>query len=255
VVTPSLHPVTVQLNRADEHFECIYRAAEAFLKTDPYGVAREFQAAERKHVWFAVLRDEVPDKLLVRVGECLQCIRSALDYLAWQLALAQTDNPRQSTAFPIFASPTDYARDKERYIGDIDPTIHSEFDAVQPCNRSNEPRRDPLWVLHRLNNDHKHKLPNIVGALPKGVGFNLPDIQKRFMTMTIGAFEDGDEVASITYREDVPDLEMQGQAYFEFSIGFGKSTAATGLLDLGAEIEGIRREVDLVIARFDRFFA
>jgi len=253
VAKPSLEPTRLQLQRAEEHRKCLERQAETFLNSNPYGVVREFNEQERKYVWRAVVRNEVPDQIRLVAGECLQSMRSALDYLAWQLALGQTNNPRQTTAFPIFADVSSYAKDKNRYLGDIDPAIHREFDAVQPCNGPN-PRHHPLWVLHRLNNDNKHRLPNIVGAVPRGVGFKLPDIQRRFVAMSVGAFEDGDEIASITFGEGIPDTEMHGQAQFTFSIGFGKDTAATGLFDLGAEIDGISAEIEAVLKRFEPFF-
>jgi hypothetical protein len=133
----------------------------------------------------------------ILAGETLQAMRSSLDYVAWQLALGRSDTPPPTTAFPIFAREKLYERDKMRFIGGIDPSIHPVFDSLQAYHAGDDATNQPLWVLHRLANDDKHKTPHVVGTLPKGVMVNRPAGVDLGLTMRIGPFEDGDEVATV----------------------------------------------------------
>ena len=52
----------------------------------------------------------------VEVGELVHSLRSALDNLAWDLALITTRKPPRSTAFPIHTSEANFKKDAHRQI-------------------------------------------------------------------------------------------------------------------------------------------
>jgi hypothetical protein len=252
------------MERASEHAADLKAEIARFLDTNPYSVAHEF---DRKplpnefppgmeivgvHRWRAQTEKAIPPRISILAGDVLKELRSALDYVAWQLALGQSATPPQTTAFPIFASEKLYARDKQRFIGGIDGGAHPIFDAVQPYHAGDKATEQPLWVLHRLANDDKHKMPHVVGSLPNGITVERRPGTDFFIATTIGAFDDGDVVGSVGIIRD-PNPETEPKFSVRFEVAFGKDTPAHGT-GLWPKIDQIGREVDRVIDLFDTFF-
>jgi hypothetical protein len=252
------------MDRAKEHAEELNRTIQAFYKTNPYEIAHEFETGYAKptlpsvdpakgiHVYNVVTRHPIPDRIAILAGEIVQAMRSALDYVAWQLALARSDTPPPTTAFPIFANRTLYDRDKARFIGGIDAAIHPVFDSVQPYHARDKATEHPLWVLHRLANDDKHRVPHVVGSLPSGIMFERPAGVDLATTMTVGPFKDHDEVATLAIISGA-DPETQLNPKFTIAVAFGTDTPARGR-HLTNEIDRIGREVDITIRKFEAFF-
>jgi hypothetical protein len=250
---------------ASDHGTDLNRAIKRFCDTKPNRIIHEFSKTEppetvppnidvRKGVHlYRAFHDPIPDEISILAGEVAQNLRSALDYLAWQLSLAQSESPPPTTAFPIFADGKLYERDKLRFIGGIDPAIHPVFDSVQPYHAGDEARNQPLWVLHRLANDDEHKIPHVVSSLPSGVGVNRPPGIDLFMGINqIGPFENGDVVFTLAITggtDPKTELNVSGT----FAVAFGKDTPAQGR-HLANEIDRIGREVDATIEKFKPFF-
>jgi hypothetical protein len=265
VGTPSLKPIRLRMERASEHAANLRTEIAQFLATNPYAVTHEFdtQAMPNEfppgppvvaiHRYRAQIKAEVPDRISILAGDVLKDLRSALDYAAWQLALAQSDSPPPTTAFPIFASEKLYRRDKARYIGGIDPSTHSLFDSVQPYHAGDKATIQPLWILHRMANDDKHKVPHVVGSVPVQVGADRPPGTDLSVGTTIGPFDNGDVVATVGIYKS-PNPKKEPNLHITFDVAFGKDTPAESITGLYAEIDGIGREVDKTITKFAPFF-
>ena len=258
---PSLEPIRLRMGRANHHAQELGREIGSFYATKPYEVVAEFDPEPEDplmnvrngaHIVRARVHHPIPTSVPLLAGETLQAMRSALDYVAWQLALARSESPPQTTAFPVFAAETLYSRDRLRFIGGIPPAIHPIFDSVQPYHAGDKATEHPLWVLHRLANDDKHKIPHVVASLPSGIQVERPEGFDVAVTMKIGPFEDDEIVGSygIIGGAD-PETELHVGAFF--GIAFGKDTPAQGR-HLTDEIDRIGREVDAVIRKFEPFF-
>ncbi len=251
--------------RAQEHAENLKTDVSAFLDAQPYTIVHEIDRQTKGlvppahdegqgvHIYRVHINQEIPDRIPIIAGEILQGMRSALDYVAWQLALGQSDTPPKNTAFPIFGKAKNYRTDSDRFIGGIDPSVHPTFDAVQPYHAGDKAFDHPLWVLHRLANDDKHKAPHVVGSVPSSMGIFRPDGADLFMGTEIGAFESGDIVGTIAISGGI-EPERDLNPVFAFAIAFGKDTAAQGR-PLFSEINRIGIEVDKVIKLFVRHAA
>jgi hypothetical protein len=265
VTQPSLKPIHLRMDRAVEHGNELLREISNFLETNPYEVAHEYDTQPLPnefppgppvigiHRYRAKVLSEVPDRISILAGDVLKDLRSALDYVAWQMALATTADPPQTTAFPIFAKEKLYLRDRARFIGAIDPAIHPVFDSVQPYHAGDNTLDHPLWVLHRMANDDKHKVPHVVGSLPVSVGSERPspDVDM-FVSSRYGAFDEDDVIASVAFYRGI-DPKTEPKMSIAFGVAFGKDTPAKGR-PLFPEIDRIGREIDRVIALFEPFF-
>lgn len=222
-----LSHIEAKVIRAGEHFETLKREISAFLKDDACEVRREFDAEKRCYTFYGKPLKEVPLRIRVITGECLGQLGSALDHLAWQLALLNTDRPNGSTRFPIFINAKVYAKDRGRCIGSLPDTAKTIIDNLQPY-RDADPERTALWTLGQLVNRDKHRLPHIafsaarglwIGGLPGedagGVGITKAGMasmrgRKFSVTFSLAGFEHEQEIGSITFLDPAEtDLEVE----------------------------------------------
>lgn len=97
--------------------------------------------------------------LTLLASEALHHIRSALDYVAYQLVLADTGTAREMTQFPIVDKASDFRREARRRL----PNVTSEHLALV---ESVQPYMGKTWAgnLNRLSNRDKHRYPVDVSA-------------------------------------------------------------------------------------------
>jgi len=96
----------------------------------------------------------------IRIGAAAHYLRSALDNVAWQLALLG-ESASEKTYFPLCESE---ARWVPKKLSDIPERFHSRIRAVQPFACGGNAQRHPLWLLHRLNIYDKHQAVPVVVA-------------------------------------------------------------------------------------------
>jgi hypothetical protein len=150
---------------AQEHLDRLKAETLAFIGTDPY------RLIVQGHVnnWSVVPRTlSVPDSVGLILGDCIGCMRAALDYVAWALAekhakrsLRPPPDGADKPYFPIFNKPgafrgvvVDGPKGLAKNYSVPADTIR-ELEAVQPY-----PGRDQsLWSLYLLVNQDKHRLP------------------------------------------------------------------------------------------------
>ncbi len=112
------------------------------------------------------------------IGECLHSMRSALDNLAFALAVSYT-NPlppavAEKSEFPIFGDingqgGADFNKVRGRKIGGMNPLAQAEIEGLQPYKRGNGYKSHPLWILHDLDRINKHRLVPVVVAYSSGL--------------------------------------------------------------------------------------
>jgi hypothetical protein len=201
-----------RINRAKKHLDILNREVSVFIASKPYRCAIDKDPQDGCYIFSPYLKDGFPTTWGLLVGEVAHGLRSALDNIAWALAIKRDTH----TVFPIYIEEnTEFTNRLERLRKDI----WTDVKAVQPYNKHNgEKRRHPLWVLHRIDNIDKHRiiLPGVTriyvatGLLhPKWFfmdGFiclNKGDVQFKLTTPT-------------TFQKDFkPD--MKGQVAFDIS--------------------------------------
>lgn len=161
-MTTPLESRWAKLNRADDHLQRLKTEISEFLSTNPYLVGEEIDANQRDasgrpmttHTFRAFIIRERPDWGPL-IGDVLNNLRSSLDHLAWHLSGGRGDN---QTAFPIFSSREKYELSAAAHLRHIPEPARARIERQQPWyQRSDDPESHPLWVLHRLTNDDKHK--------------------------------------------------------------------------------------------------
>ena len=175
--------------------------------------------------YFCAWIDPAPidsDLLSVQLGDCLQCLRSSLDHLAFELATTftspLTDEIEKRSEFPIFgdergdgstrfhACRSKGARAGEPIpssgvakIAGIDPAAQTVIEGLQPYHRGKEFDSDPLWVIHELNRLDKHRLLHVVTWAMEGATFPVagPNLPKSEWPRNVAAIGRSDGQPSV----------------------------------------------------------
>jgi hypothetical protein len=140
----SYKSVILKMTRAREHFDSLGPEIDA---------VNDLLRQGHKNV-------QVPHCVGLVCGDCLQNMRSALDYLIYELVLANGGKPNRKHMFPIAMSEDQYERDGIHKIKGIHPRAAAFIDALQPYLLEH-PSESPLYVLDELTNLNKHRRPII----------------------------------------------------------------------------------------------
>jgi hypothetical protein len=159
---PDLTDVNIRLERAKEHIETVRSQTKAFLDRDPkaFGFMTEEtpgRDAAIQYTLYASVREEPPRSLGAPVGDAIQNIRNALDYLVYELSPSR-ERKRGRTGFPIFDDECLFEVEGRRMIRGITGDELRLIERVQPYKTTDPPKNDPLSVLRRLSNKDKHRL-------------------------------------------------------------------------------------------------
>jgi hypothetical protein len=174
----------LKLSRAFKHLKDLRRAESGWLNGDNHSVWSEPNPKTGGLIFLASVTEQPPsDPFSLLIGDFLHNLRSALDLLAFALASGHTkplpDEVAESSEFPIFGdeSKKGVHESGQRLFRDNglarirgwDPEAQTAVELLQPYQRGDTFREDPLWILHELDRINKHRLLHTVVAGNKGV--------------------------------------------------------------------------------------
>ena len=222
------HPLTgveLKLARANDHLEVLRDEIDSFLGTadaeKPYGSVLQKDDETGKRRLCASVHRRPPPQISILIGDCLHNLRSALDHLAWKLGGDPPPNEK-SSEFPIFWDRSLFRKNpsgRSGYdkIAGAEERAQAIIEDVQPFNRADDPKLDPLWMLHELSTEDKHRLPVVTGLAVEGgveaqlipghpdrVDIGLSDYRG---VLRLGTFYVGDPIAEWVAGELTPEPE------------------------------------------------
>ena len=193
------------------------------------------------------------------IGDCLQNLRSSLDYLVWELVLAEGKEPGKHNSFPICPGPTSDSFDKALERRGKRPSclegIHvdavTEIRKLQPYRWLNEWGMDLLWVLNELTNFNKHRrilLTDLRGEDPPP-DFQIVDVDRE--TWGHGSFPAINTKAKLAPFLVTSDPNMHRQIVARI---FFNETVAQGR-EVSSVLVGLFEYIyDDILPRFEGFF-
>ena len=148
----------LRLARADEHLREIHELAQQICsaqaqatrvalapgKTIPPGELAHLMTVESANT-------PIPTRLGVLVGDCLNSLRSCLDYLVGELAELDSGEARQRTQFPVEQSQEAFRSRRQTFLRGVSDSNVAQIEALQPYSGTS-------WTakLSRLSNWDKH---------------------------------------------------------------------------------------------------
>jgi len=190
-------------------------------------------------------REDVPVysfEMLAVAGDAIHSLRSALDHLAYQLAIIGSGKPpSRRVEFPIAKDRDTYEAEKARKVEGIRPEAIEAIDALKPYKGGN----DTLWRIHQLDNIDKHRFVFVIGndALFEASWY---DAEMPFLIRPRTLNTDSSLFSGVF------DSEMENDMYFEIDEAFSETKIGEG----GALIPTLSKCVTVVeklIGDFRRF--
>lgn len=219
---PSLDGPRLKCERAKEHLDSLKSEIAVYLSRKPYAVIREAHPEDPiRRVPRLKIHEDPPARLGIIVGDAVHNLRSALDHLAFQLALAHalahgvalTAKEEKGSEFPIYKDFGVFNTEGLRKIDKLSPAAQDEIKSLQPYNRGNDAERHFLWLVHSACVIDKHR--KIVPTLS---AFAVPVLGTD--AALIGSFKDGDVVGEASDDAD-PDEDLQPDLFYTilFEVG------------------------------------
>ena len=172
---------------ADRHLATLREKVNQYLgPPEPYVITDVRDLAAGEHVlWIEVTTSPPPDLSLI-AGDCVQNLRSSLEYFMQQLVLLSGGTPDRQTQFPIFETTSHFKiRGGDRMIKQLGTSAARDF--VIGCQPEAFGLRhaDPLLYLRDLSDGDKHRLLQPLALfcehLPFGPNWRMPpDSNYRF---------------------------------------------------------------------------
>jgi hypothetical protein len=228
-----------KLYRAKQHYEELVAAVGPWMNADPGHLVPSPNSTSENPIFTYVNKERVPARFGLIAGDYLQNLRSSLDYLVWQLILANGKTPHKTnTAFPICKSAKSWKDAKPHRLAGVPEKAVDLIEKMQPYpERRNRYIPLPLEVLDELTNENKHRqvLFTSLASIMK------PDEPCPFPHIEL-------EITRVRGGDVVPGERLL--AYLAFQEGIVKGVEVTVSLQILANYIGLE-----VLPLFDEFFA
>jgi hypothetical protein len=144
--------------RSETHLREFQAELHQYFVTNPGKVVRDPGGNPDEFVGTFQAGAPIPGRLPIIIGDCLQNLRSALDYLVWELVLASGNEPGRHNMFPICATEEAFSQSvsRHRLKGVVSDAI-AEIKGMQPYHYGCAYEKAMLWVLDDLCNINKHR--------------------------------------------------------------------------------------------------
>jgi hypothetical protein len=160
-----------KLAQSQEHHKTLEAAVESFRRRHSYALVGEFDAEASEYVFRVHVFESPPDVFALAVGDLVQNLRTALEYIAWQLVDLNNGKPGRHTGFPIFRDLDAFTKGSKGMVRGMSDAGLALIETTQPFNvRPNNPALDPLWILNELARLDRHQiLHTLTATLVHGV--------------------------------------------------------------------------------------
>lgn len=276
----------LKLKRAREHLNRLRKGTADFLDSDPYGITPEYDAKVAQQIFRMKIKRRPPIDLALTIGDCIHNARSALDQLIWQIAIWETNgNPPERISFPIFKDRPGFENWLARFATDFRPRTKTTLRGCQPYFRAyrrydteglpyhfgkwlegmdapafDDPLDHPLWLLHEISNEDKHRLLVIAAAVGYVTDYRTypeitePSAIRRMLVRKRGHVENGDVLA--VFRCEVlwaPGAHVKAEPDFAFGVVFDSDGPGRGW-PIISTLNAILFDVGEIIAKYTHFF-
>jgi hypothetical protein len=103
--------VQQKLYHARLHFEACKAEMAGYFDSKPCRLVRDAESSVDNPTFTLRVTEPVPARLTLLMGDCLQNLRSSLDYLVWELVLAaKNQQPSKDNMFPICITPEGFKK-------------------------------------------------------------------------------------------------------------------------------------------------
>jgi hypothetical protein len=251
----SLDSVEYKVFRAAEHIKGFGTELERYFKSNPGHMVREPNTPDDQVIFTFQPKGPIPARFGLIIGDCLQNLRSSLDYLVWELVLATNNQPGKHNMFPICDSAEAFkdALNKRKRLLGVNPEAIAEIEALQPYHLGEDFGKAILWVLDELTNINKHRRV-LVTELRTGKNTNPPIEKDGELWLQTGpgptpVFDSNAKFGPFPIMDGKVKMDAQLVAVITFGEGGAKGMEVTLCLN-----EWSIYILQKILPRFKRFF-
>jgi hypothetical protein len=161
---PSLSGPLGKVQRAEHHLRSFDGAWQQVIDSDAFTFIHEVNADGVSHRYRAVAVPDLDDRWALVLGDCAHNLRSALDYLVYELVRANGGEPDEHTEFPVHESPGGV-----RISGAIAEEALQLIEEVQPYTATEEGNR--IRAIDVIDRAARRRLVSLV---PAATGHSVP---------------------------------------------------------------------------------
>lgn len=243
--------IRTKIERAKHHLADLTAAVKLFTDSKPYRIGTKRDPQTRRLIYYVTHAAETPVGIALIAGDVLQCARSALDHLAYQLVLANGGTPTKRTSFPIVDFFKDYKGVRNSALAGMADSAKQAIDATRPY--SDQGGNQILWRLYRLNNIDKHRIILTAGSAFQSfdIGSGMSRLLRSNTPWEVPVFQlfirPADRLFPLKVNDvlfaDLPDAEEDKEMQFRFDVAIGEP----GVVDDGPPlIETLTETLDFV---------
>ncbi len=174
----SLDSVKQKIYRAKDHWDELWDEVTAYYQSNPGDLFPAEGSTPEIPLFIFKEKKPVPAKIALVLGDALQCVRSSLDYLVWELVEGAGNKPHRQLMFPLALTEKQYKDDLEKRhrLDGVPAEAIAVIDRFQPYLQPN-PKETVLGILDELTNVNKHRrviftgLHGVVGELASSVPY------------------------------------------------------------------------------------
>jgi hypothetical protein len=154
----SLDSVKQKLLWARDHLNSLETEGKRYFADEPGKMVPEQEQNTGRLILKFDARTPIPTRIPFMVGDTLQNLRSALDYLVWELVLAANNVPTYKNMFPICDTLRTFESQLKRgRLDRVSADATAEIERLQPYHSGQPVENHPLIVLDLFCNITKHR--------------------------------------------------------------------------------------------------
>lgn len=256
----TLDGVRIKLARADRHIAELRTAAQEFFDSKPYTIY-EVEEANGDLVRRLRIVRTIPNDWPAVLGDAIHNLRSALEFLAWQLVERNNSTPARHTGFPIVDSKKELGLGLISKLAGASPASVRMVRRLKPYKGGNS----LLHQIHSLDIVDKHRLILIVGAANKALvlkfHMKIPGQDQLYAFPPLAMepsdrqfpLTDGVEVFRImaAARKDDPLTKSEHKIVFELAFGDVDEVKSLPLIET---LEAMHKHTSRIVEMSHRLF-
>ena len=241
-----------KMMRGEAHAEAFDAESKRFFQEYPCRVRVEFDPHSQEQRWVVDgFNYFIPFELGLIFGDALNNFRSALDYIAYRMVLANGQIPTTHTAFPICSTKDAYhsirASRSDPLRGMSDEAI-AAIQRHQPCFTVDPDIKQFLNLLRDMNNIDKHRRLHLLAASSSMIGFTAQPGEVAESELHTGPIEVGTVLARVRGPKQSVNL------HFTPSVVVDEPASDAHELPASYVLGEIRNQVQKVILHFEETF-
>ncbi|MDQ7246287.1 hypothetical protein [Dongia sedimenti] len=224
----------LKVERAKCHIRNLQALIEAFRASQPYEFITDHDPKTGENIYRVGIKESIPAKASVIIGDALHNLRAALDHLVSDLIRANGKEPNGGTGFPIVNRRKDLKPGRISKIEGVSAKAERFIVRLKPYNGGNR----ALWALHMLDVIDKHAgiIPvaaatvQVVVATPFPVAMIGGQFHIGRVSHVMGTPAKFEPVFPLENQKEVhrSDARLNENVQLEIAVAFGKGQVLEG---------------------------